>query len=181
MTPIKFTQIRDNQQLGEPQQRSIESALRAAVLGDLAFGGIVTDVTETKLVITTPVLGMRDISVFEGTEDDMLLLTEAAYYWAMLSQRCLEVIRDQAIERVFKKYPEGTLIRPQLLEVESQLTQIFTGTRITKGVMAAMIVDEISAQDAKKLVYADEKDLFDGLILARLQHMPVSEVIQLLN
>lgn len=177
---ITVYQFRDNQELARPSTRTIKDALRMLLLAELGFGGVVTKVDPVKLVVTTPVMGLQDVTVFESTEDDMLLLTEAAYYWAMISSNCIESVRQNLIDKIFKKYPEGTLIRPQELSVGAQLVQILSGERIINGVMAAMMVDEISANLVPELVKKRTDDLFAALTLIRLDHVNVGDAISLM-
>jgi len=63
------------------------AALSTLMWSELGFGGNITEATGTRLTVVTRVLACIDTTVFEGTEEEMRILNEAAYYYLEACQK----------------------------------------------------------------------------------------------
>lgn len=59
-------------------QEPVGKALASLVVYELGYGAIVTEVTKTRVTVVTRIMGCVDTTIFEGVEDEMTLLVEAA-------------------------------------------------------------------------------------------------------
>jgi len=62
-------------------QRSLDEALRQLLVSELAYGGQISDSTETSLEVKTEIMGCHDRTVFSGPLEEMKLLFMAAVLW----------------------------------------------------------------------------------------------------
>ncbi len=79
---IQFELKRDGS--GYKESRSLENALVNVVECDLAFGGQLTTFEQDKIVTETKVMGVTDISTYEGAVEDMDVLYRAGVVYLHL-------------------------------------------------------------------------------------------------
>lgn len=143
---IQYAQKRDKQ--GEifhfaTQQRTSSQARAAMVVYELGFGATVVELTPTRIVLQTRILGDIDTVTLEGSAEEMRDTVVTAAYYAMTSDR-----QDQITEAALgmldtslgeSKYRKG--MSPFILKMASPL--IIGHTRVALAAMlAAGIEDE---------------------------------------
>lgn len=88
MIRILMTRKRDREEFDYgAREVSPSSALSTLMWSELGFGGDITEATGTRLTVVTRVLACIDTTVFEGSEQDMRMLNEAAYYYLKACQK----------------------------------------------------------------------------------------------
>ncbi|OGN04402.1 MAG: hypothetical protein A3B99_04950 [Candidatus Yanofskybacteria bacterium RIFCSPHIGHO2_02_FULL_44_12b] len=99
---IRQTNLRDNGQGMKRDiggcRRPLMAALESMVVYELGYGGSVTDLSETKVVVETVVLGCKDATIFEGSREEMELIVRVAACHAVIMGD--ETSRGAIIERV---------------------------------------------------------------------------------
>src|SRR3990167_9526311 len=71
-------------------------ALENMVLFELGFGGFVTDLSPTKVVVETHVLGKKDTTIFEGPPEEMEFIVKVAAHHVMIRRD--ETMRSALVE-----------------------------------------------------------------------------------
>lgn len=91
---------RDNgggmEEIGQYQQLPI-SALHSLVLNELGFGGQILELEPTRVTVQTRILHCTDVTIFEGSEEEMALLVQVAInYLAIMGGGNQEVWLNRA-------------------------------------------------------------------------------------
>jgi hypothetical protein len=85
---IKHTNLRNNgagrHALGDSYEQKMPEALRSLVVYEMGYGGMVTDLSFTRVVIDTHIMSCHDRTIFEGAEDEMAWLVKVAGCHALL-------------------------------------------------------------------------------------------------
>lgn len=114
-------------------------ALESLVIYEFGHGGRLTDISTTRLVVTTSIGSYDDRTVFHGTEEEMRLLVDVAagYLLASIDGRTLESTINQLIDQA----PEG--IRGHPLFVTRCGPSILGSTRAHVALLAfCQVVDD---------------------------------------
>lgn len=85
---IKHTNLRNNgngmHDLGGAYEQKVTDALRSLVVYEFGYGGMVYDLSRTRVVVDTHIMSCHDRTIFEGAEDEMAWLVKAASCHALL-------------------------------------------------------------------------------------------------
>jgi hypothetical protein len=114
-------------------------ALESLVIYEFGHGGRITDISPTRLEVSTSIGSYDDTTIFHGTAEEMLLLIDVAagYLLASMDGRTLESTINQLIDRA----PEG--IRGHPLFVTRCGPSILGSTRAHVALLAfCQVVDD---------------------------------------
>lgn len=86
---IRRTNLRDKgcgEKYQDKCEQSAKDALNSMVVFELGYGGFVTDLSPTKVVVETHILSTKDTTIFEGSKKEMELIVKvAAHHVAIMS------------------------------------------------------------------------------------------------
>ncbi len=176
---IKHTNLRDRgsgqKNLGEYEQTAAK-ALESMVVSELGFGGQVIDLSPTRVAIETPLFGGDiDTTIFEGSEEEMVLIVKVAAHHAMImnDEKSREVIIGKAVDSLgmLPKEIGGlplyiSLLAPFLLGGRSAGVALLFGVGIT------------DPEIVKTFAPISLKDLVAAVGLSVETGMPLPEVVQ---
>jgi len=113
MIKISTYRSEGNRQLHDDivSEKTPGKALDYLISCEIAFGGNVTDISDTKITIVTPITGMVDHTVFEGSSEEMRSLTIAIGVSSAL--RANKKIADAGIDSAMR-FTEGN---PRLIAI----------------------------------------------------------------
>lgn len=176
---IKHTNLRDKGQgvknLGEYEQSTAE-ALKSMVVYELGYGGVITELSPTKVVVETHIFGgTKDTTIFEGPKEEMELIVKAAAHHAAL-------IGDEASRNVLIE---------KSVDFLGTLPKEVGGLPLFIAMTAPMIMGEMSTVAAllasvgitdpevvKTLVPISLKDLMAAVELYHETGMPLPEIVR---
>lgn len=81
-------------------ERPVDRALISLVKYELGYGGVITQLTKTKIVVNTRILNCSDIVTFEGSENDMRPLVEAASLYCQAAQTMRPAITEIVADKL---------------------------------------------------------------------------------
>lgn len=131
---ILVTQTRNGEKL-DSREKPLSKALSLLINCELAFGGLITELTDTKVSVQTQVFDCLDVSTFTGTVDEMKSLIKASVYAAAITPQMYE---GQGLEWTARNAMEMTRGSPLLI---SLATGMFAGEGIANMVRVALISD----------------------------------------
>lgn len=174
---ITYTNVRNNSgRIYEdaPQQRTISRALELMLIYEFGYGGRLIELTPTKVVVRITIMACVDVSAFEGSEEDMKLLTEAAYLateYHPLKPKAPEAYKDAAMDVVMRV----TKGNPLLINMSYG---ILLGTPAVKAALIDMIRSEDEAI-IKELLELSPKELLPIMMLVRQDGVSVTDALEL--
>lgn len=135
----------------------LKEALISLIKFELAYGGQITDCTETRVAVRTRVLNCIDDTVFTGTAKEMEPLVRAAAYWLFV------------VDGIKKEHESG--IMPNELDHLMEITKgipllihmshgIILGHPRAKAT-AAMLFNPTTEEQVKKLMEMSLEDMLD--------------------
>lgn len=169
---IQVTNERNGQLLCKPT-RTVKEALQQLIVSELGFGGRITQMEEDKICVDTYILNCRDVTTFEGSQEDMSLLFEAGVTSIQISQCKNPALFDQQVDKVM----EITKGNPLLIKLASPM--IFGASNI-KLLLVNMLLQEENDDIAKKLLSAKNDDLFEAVWMVRRENMTLTDVLLVL-
>lgn len=87
------------------RESTLEKALECLVGAELKYGGHITKLTPTEVVVETRVMACLDTTYFEGSEEEMAPLVALAYYYSKArSEQNGEIVEDCVSQ--LEKLPE---------------------------------------------------------------------------
>lgn len=97
---IEYTTTRYDGRYEHTIKRSLTQgrAVISLIRFELGFGGTVTHITPTKVVVQTPVFGKMDVTAFEGGKEEMRPLVEGTQVFHSLKGVAAESYTAQALE-----------------------------------------------------------------------------------
>ena len=174
---IRYTALRDNgggmSKMSEYEQ-SASQALESLVVYELGYGGRVSSLSLTKIVIETQILGVKDKTIFEGSENEMAFLVKVAALHASLMNK--RGNRDMFIEKAasfLDELSEGvrgntllvTTLAPFILGSHSATVALLLGASVTEE------------ETLKSLIPISLKDLTAAVALHLETAMPLPEIV----
>ena len=144
MIRILMTRKRDREEFdfGTREVTPVQ-ALSTLMWSELGFGGNITEATGTKLTVVTRVLACIDTTVFEGTEEEMRILNEAAYYYLKACQQ-----EDTVIDGVLAdlaRIPNGKGGVPLIINMAAPMligrNRLALATMMALGITAESDID----------------------------------------
>ena len=175
---IRHTNLRDNgdgqKNIGDYEQ-SAADALRSMVVFELGYGGIVSDLSPTSVVVKTRVLACKDTTIFEGSEEEMeFIVRVAAHHVALMSD---EASRNTLVEKAvdfLEMLPEGIRGVPFYI---TMMAPLLTGGPSAGAALlvAAGITDP---EVVKELLPVSLKELVAAVELYRETGTPLPEIVR---
>lgn len=159
---------------GKPEQRTVSNALELMLIYEFGYGGQLIELTKTKVAVRTTVMACVDLSTFEGSEEDMVLLTEAAYLateYHPMKPKAPEAYKDAAMD-VIMSVTKGI---PLLIKMSYG---ILLGTPAVKAALIDMIRSEDEAIIGELLKFS-HKELLPIMMLVRQDGVSVADAIDL--
>lgn len=138
-----------------------DQAIESFLIYEVGYGGVVTKLTATEVVIVTKVLACTDTTTFSGTEEEMALLHKFAELAVVLDPHQKDYNRplfDAAINLI-EKWSDGV---PLLVAMGHGMT---FGTVSVAMILGFMVPDE-PPEVHKALVKANKKDALAAVLLA---------------
>lgn len=176
---IKYTNLRDKghgqKNLGEFEQ-SATRALESMVVYELGFGGFVTELLPTKVVVETHIFGgTKDTTIFEGSEEEMAFIVKvAAHHTALMADEASRsVLVDRAVE-FLGELPKEIGGVPLYI---SLMTPFLMGgpSAAVALLFAAGITD---SEVVETMVPIELKDLMAAVQLHREDGTPLPEIVR---
>lgn len=158
------------------RDQSVDKALASLIKYEIGYGGIVTSVTPTSVVIVTRIMGCVDTTTFTGDAQEMKLLVEAAAYstvTAPITDFAPKAYRDQAIDQVMQV--SGG--KPLLIKLAAGM---ITGRMGQRSLLILMTAQEESADPTilPRLAKTKIDDLFDMMIMVRVEGASLASVLE---
>ena len=165
MPSIRFELQREGS--GYKEFRSLENALTNVVECDLSFGGQATTFEPEKIVTETSVMGVKDITTYEGSAEDMAILTQAVVVHLHLDDLMKRNAKHAAytdeevalIDRAFRTSKEifkaigGTDSIGHIFVSNSRSKQIYMGMLQPQSEKEVMDLCSKSLKDVRALVH----------------------------
>ncbi|QVD49168.1 hypothetical protein LUCX_98 [Xanthomonas phage vB_XciM_LucasX] len=131
---------------------SPSKAFASLIIYELGYGGTITELSETKLIVQTCVMSKIDHVVFEGTKEEMEPLLQYVAIFHQLSS-------EDDIGRIFDAL-EGTALKEKLLRPLYLTTagiMMVGGSRAHRAMIGFLVekegqVEQLSQYDLKDLV-----------------------------
>lgn len=140
---------------GGPVSKSVSKALESLVVYELGYGGKITEIDyPTKIAVETRICSKIDGTVFEGPEEKMKPLFEAAYFFLKATGEHSDEIVNSAVQALGDRLGELagvpfflSLAGPMVMGEETSKVALMLGMGIT------------AEEDIKKGVRLSTKDL----------------------
>ncbi len=176
---INVQNIRDNGRGNEELSRfdrTVNGALEHLVVGELEFGGRVTELSATQIVVRTQVLGAKDTTVFRGSESDMRLLVLVAGFHSLTlgDDETRKAIVKQTVANL-EALPQGVNRRPFFV---ANFAPLFMGKTTARIALAAAA----GAKDETELAILTSlttKDLMAVVCLTTQDGTPLVDAVAL--
>jgi len=143
-------------------KKSTHAAYTSLVRFEIGYGGVIVDLSPTKVVCKTPVLGSVDVVTFTGSEKDMRPLVLAAGY----SLQLRAAHKDELIDGTMRSLSSLTGGKPKTFEV-AHFGPLLMGQSIAK---AACLLG-IEVEPTEGLLNRS----FDDLMAAAELHLETGE------
>ena len=156
----------------DARTKSISDSLTSILLYEIGYGGNIAFLEPTKVIIVTHVMGCKDTSTFEGTEEDMSLIVEAAAY-SVLTNPVGEHASKEYTNAVMEQIMGVTKGNPGLL---SMAGGILLGGSSLKNTLIMMCK---SPEHNSELGKISNKDLMTIVIMVRLENVSIEDAIAL--
>lgn len=176
---IKHTNLRDKGQgvknLGGYEE-SATKALNTMVVHELGFGGFVTDLSLTRVVVETDIFGgTKDTTIFEGSKEEMEFIVKvAAHHAALMSD---EASRNVLIEKAADFL--GTLpkeVGGLPLYIAMMTPFLLGGPSASVALLSAVGITD--PEVVKTLMPISLKDLMAAIELYRETGTPLPEIVR---
>lgn len=176
MIKITSNRTRDNEPPSKPfiHESTKEKATSHFIEFELAYGGQVIDLSETKVIVRTVVLDCVDLTTFEGSKEEMILIVEAAYVsvsFTIQSDNILQSFKDMIINKIM----EITKGNPLLIKLSSD---IISGKCSIRVILLTILNSD---KYFTMLSGCSVKDLVSVLCLVKFDKVEISDAVQLLN
>lgn len=174
---ITYTNVRNNSgyiYANEPEQRTVPKALESLLVYELGYGGRVAEWSPTKLVVETSIMACVDTVTFEGSEQDMALLVEAAYLAAEchpMRASSPKEYQDAAVNHIMSVTGGNPL-----------LIKMSHGMLMGKPAVKTAIICMIGSDDEaviKQLLEFSATELLPIMLLVRQDGVSVSDALAL--
>jgi len=171
MISISAGRVRGNEPPFAPIQsnRTVANALDYLVAAELAFGGQLTSLTQTKVTVVTRVMSCIDTTTFEGSVDEMQLLVEAAAVYMSLTDPKHERLHSSIVDTVMA-VTKGV---PLMVHLGADMIR---GKALAKLTVIMLLGPDVDVQAALNLSF---KDLCAVLTLVRLEGVAVADALDL--
>ncbi len=153
--------------------KTVSDALHSLIKFEIGYGGTIQDITRERVVIKTEVMAAVDTVTFEGTEEEMALLVEAAGFAIMANpfgDQAPEAYKDKVVGDVMA-FTKGL---PLLVRMGSG---IIMGNTVSKVVLLSMIG---SQEHAEHLSSIRNDDLFAIMMLVRQDKVSIDDALMLM-
>lgn len=107
------------------------AALVRLLCFELGYGGIITEVTRSKVIVVTRIMNCVDTTIFTGPESEMRRVFEIASLWVLVKHDIGDRICQGMAQECCEKWPES--VRGKALFVRN-LGPILIGQHMTKVV-----------------------------------------------
>lgn len=152
-------------------EKSVDDALIALLKYELGYGGRPFKVTSTHVTVVTHVLACKDTLHFEGSEEDMLPIHQALYWWAKATEK-----DDMLISRASEQLVE--------MNASTFLTTNFAPLLIGRSRVRLAMFLAMDITDQEKLEYLldlkgqELEDLVAAVRLAEETGADLKEVVE---
>lgn len=167
---IKVTNIRKKPGEGPynpiVHEKTVSRALMHFALYELGFGGVVTDVNDTKITTVTHVMGCEDTTIFEGSPKDIRYFAELAYIY-------LKVAQSENQSKVIDNLMKFTGGNPGILTMGADL--LMGQGRIVKTLVAGIGTPET----VPRLLKLKKEDLMEVYSLVRVDGQDLETALSL--
>lgn len=174
---ITYTNVRNNSgciYANKPEQRTVAHAVESLLIYELGYGGRVIEWSPVKLVIQTTILGSVDTVTFEGSEEDMTLLVEAAYLateYNPMKRGALKEYQDAAVDHIMRVTGGKPLY-----------VTMACGILLGEPAVKATVIDMIRCEDEAVIVQLmkfSSKELLPVMLLVRQDGVSVADALAL--
>jgi hypothetical protein len=115
---------------------TLSKSLNVLISCELGFGGQLMEVTPTRVVVQTEVMGCIDITIFEGTEEAMVMLVKTAHIANHVRHLSMSTDNINHISKNLLDFSEGS---PAVIAMAAGM---FIGAGIVKGTIIALLAGD---------------------------------------
>lgn len=148
-----------------------QAALVSFVVYELGYGGHVTEITQTRIVVVTEIMGCMDYTTFTGSEEEMALLFKAGVLSLQIDPLEIPGLKEHVINDLMKK----TKGIPLLINMGHGM---IVGSTSIRCILAAMsgIEDE---ERLKRFLSLTRADMLAVLCLQHEEQMSIDNALEL--
>jgi hypothetical protein len=157
MIHITYERIDEFESKPSQHDEKIGKAFQSLVEYELGFGGVVTILTPTKIVVKTPIFSKMDISTFEGDEAELRPLVEIASLFVACNENKMRKPIIEAVSSLFTG--KSTL-------VITHFGPFMLGSSITKSAVICYLAEDSPSESLVK--HLSEYELKELIALASL-------------
>lgn len=154
-------------------RRTVKDALELLVVHEVGFGGCITVIEPRKVQVKTTVLNCLDTMTFEGAEDEMELLVEAAALAVETQPQKHAKLWDSCIDQVM------TITKGNPLMVKLGSGQIIGATNARFLCWAMLLREPDQLPFFEKLSKLSVQDLLALVMLVRYDDVPLEDAMTL--
>lgn len=150
-------------------------ALESMVIYELGFGGYVTDISRTRVVVNTEILRCKDRTVFEGPAEEMdFLVNVAAHHAATMGEKESRSVLVENAGKFLGALPDNIGGVPLYI---SMMAPFLMGNPSAKVALlfAAGMTDP---ETVRQIIPISLKDLFAAVELHRETGTPIVEIVE---
>lgn len=159
-------------------ETTVKRALESLLVYELGYGGVIEEITPTKVVVKTRIMSCIDTTIFTGSEEDMAMLVEAASISldADIVKMVTKDKADNGIADAISTYVlKKTNGNPLLISLGSGMMLGSISIRLI------MVIILQSKQYAKKLMKLKVDDLFAIFSMVIFDKQNIDDCVQLID
>lgn len=151
---------------------TLSKAMNVFISCELGFGGVLMEVTPTRVVVETKVMGCLDKTTFEGTEEAMALVYKTAHISNHVRHLSLSTEHINHLAKEMMDFSKGS---PRIIAMAAGM---FLGAGVVKGTIIALLAGD--DQEALPLLAPFNKDMLLTMLELHIENnVSCRELIEL--